>query len=202
MPIEIWQRAEAFGMQSCATTAACCAKPAACCAKPAECCAKPAECCAEDSDDFDLFGEETSADVAARDAMNSKMEAKKIDYSKAKAQKVVINKNSIVFDIIPGDSEQDFEKMAADVREIATEGLTWGESMKVVPMCFGLNKMQLVCTVLDSVDTELLVESVLLLKTTPELAKTRVEMREAGDEEDDENEYYIKSCDIVSFQKL
>eukprot|EP00915_Cephaloidophora_sp_WS-2016_P003726 GHVH01005009.1.p1 GENE.GHVH01005009.1~~GHVH01005009.1.p1 ORF type:complete len:257 (+),score=78.25 GHVH01005009.1:48-818(+) len=157
----------------------------------------------EDSDDeFDLFGEETADEAAAKVSMAEKMEKTKIDYSKAKAAKVVINKNSLVFDIIPGDSETSFDELFAKVTSIAMDGLVWGETKKVVPMCFGLQKMQLVATVLDSLDTETLVENILVIDCDEKKAENRLAMRDAGEDEDDDEEYYVNNVEIISFQKL
>merc|ERR1712113_157846 len=157
---------------------------------------------AEGSDDFDLFGEETADEAAAKQAVVAGAKKTAIDYSKAKAAKNVINKNSLVYNIVPGDSETDFDTMFKSITAIAMDGLSWGETMKVVPMCYGLKSMQIVATVLDSVDTEALTEKILCVNLSEDVAKNRLKMRDEGNDEDDDTEYYIGTCEIVSFQKL
>ncbi len=59
-----------------------------------------------------------------------------------------IAKTSVLFDIMPCDSETDLEEMLEKVREIEMAGLLWGSSCRV-PVGFGIDKMQLMCTVED-----------------------------------------------------
>ena len=59
-----------------------------------------------------------------------------------------IAKTSVLFDIMPCDSETDLEEMLKKVREIKMAGLLWGSSRRL-PVGFGIDKMQLMCTVED-----------------------------------------------------
>ena len=59
-----------------------------------------------------------------------------------------IAKTSVLFDIMPCDSETDLEEMLEKVREIKMAGLLWGSSRRL-PVGFGIDKMQLMCTVED-----------------------------------------------------
>ena len=59
-----------------------------------------------------------------------------------------IAKTSVLFDIMPCDSETYLEEMLEKVREIKMSGLLWGSSRRV-PVGFGIDKMQLMCTVED-----------------------------------------------------
>jgi len=152
----------------------------------------------EDEDDFDLFGEETAEEKAAKEAIS------KVDYSKAKAQKVVVGKSSLVFDVVPNESEGpcDYEALFKALSAIEMEGVEWGLNYKVVPMCYGLQKIQMVATILDEVETELLLEKMLVVNCDEEKAKRRIELIQLGEDEDDDEEYYVNSCEIISFQKL
>jgi len=152
----------------------------------------------EVEDDFDLFGEETAEEKAVKEAIT------KIDYSKAKAAKVVVGKSSLVFDVIPNESEEkcNYEVFFKALSAIVMDGVVWGEKFKVVPMCYGLQKIQMVATILDEVDTELLIEKMLVVGCDEQKAKRRIQLIQLGEDEDDEEQYYVSSCEIISFQKL
>lgn len=69
---------------------------------------------------------------------------KKLAGSKKKTEKKkeVVNKSMLVIEIKPNSSETSLDEIAAEVRKIQMEGLTWGESVKKVPIAFGLYKLQ------------------------------------------------------------
>jgi len=96
-----------------------------------------------DDDDLDLFGsdDDEEADAIRQERLKQ--------YAEKKAKKpAVIAKSSIVLDVKPWDDETDMAAMEQKVRSIHMDGLTWGTS-KLVPLAFGIKKLQIVCVVED-----------------------------------------------------
>jgi len=96
-----------------------------------------------------------------------------------KAKKVVIAKSIIVFDVKVFDTEQDLKALAERIYKIEKDGLVWNKDPKILPVAFGMNKLQVGCVVED-------------LKVSIDDVLEIVESWE-----DD-----VQSCDIVTFQKL
>merc|ERR1711923_98738 len=70
-------------------------------------------------------------------------------YNEKKAKKPkVIAKTSVLFDVKPWDDETDMEAMKEACKSIEMEGLVWGAT-KLVPVGYGINKLQLMCVVED-----------------------------------------------------
>merc|ERR1712227_366825 len=70
-------------------------------------------------------------------------------YHAKKANKPkVIAKTNVLFDVKPWDDETDMEAMKKACTSIEMDGLLWGAS-KLVPVGYGINKLQLMCTVED-----------------------------------------------------
>ncbi|VDP57254.1 unnamed protein product [Schistosoma mattheei] len=91
---------------------------------------------------------------------------------------VVAAKSSITLDVKPWDDEVDMEELTSLVKGIKVDGLLWGAS-KLVPIAFGIKKLQICCVVEDDkVGTDFLEESI------KEFSK------------------HVQSVDIVSFNKL
>jgi hypothetical protein len=84
--------------------------------------AVPAPVKEEEDDDFDVFGDDTEDDKAARDEAAAKMK-------EASAPKKKVGKSEIVFDVKPWEAETDMEMMETSVRAIVMEGLHWGGCM-------------------------------------------------------------------------
>jgi elongation factor 1-beta len=123
-------------------------------------------------DDFDLFGDEEEDAEAAESLKKKAEEAKKKDKKKDAAKSIVI------LDVKPWDDETDLAKMEECVRSVTMEGLVWGTS-KLLPVAFGIKKLQITCVVEDEkVSTDTLEE---------EIAKF---------------EEYVQSTDIAAFNKL
>jgi len=133
---------------------------------------KPVESKPAADDDIDLFGsddeeqsEETKKRLAAYTAKKSKKEQ-------------VIAKSAIVLDVKPWDDETDLGAMEKAVRSIEADGLVWGQS-KLVPVAFGVKKLQIGCVVEDDkIGTDFLEEKIC------------------------EFEDYVQSVDVVSFNKI
>jgi len=60
----------------------------------------------------------------------------------------VIAKSSVLLEVKPWDDQTDLGKMEEAVRSVTMEGLHWGAS-KLVPIAFGLRKLQILATIVD-----------------------------------------------------
>jgi len=146
-------------------------------AKPAP--AKPAKPASEseddDDDDIDLFGSDDEEDEEAAKIREERLAA----YAAKKSKKpALIAKSSILLDIKPWDDETDMKEMERLVRTIEKDGLLWGAS-KLVPLAYGIKKLQINCVVEDDkVGTDDLEEDLIAF------------------------EDYVQSVDIAAFNKI
>merc|ERR1719348_585911 len=90
-----------------------------------------------------------------------KKEALVAKYHEKKSKKpALIAKSSITLDVKPWDDETDLAEVEKMVRAIEKDGLVWGSS-KLVPMAFGIKKLQIVCVVEDlKISSDDLVEDI------------------------------------------
>lgn len=122
----------------------------------------------EKADDFDLFGDEEP-------------EKKVVEAVKpvVKKKEKPAAKSIVVFDVKVYEQEQDLTALAKKVFEIAVDGLVWNKEVKILPVAYGMNKLQVGCVVEDEkVSTDDLFDQIL-----------------AWEDE-------VQSVDIVTFQKL
>jgi len=135
---------------------------------------KAAPAAANDDDDVDLFGSDEEDDEAAK-----VREQRLKEYAAKKEKKPgPIAKSSVVLDVKPWDDETDMKAMEAKVRTIEMDGLIWGAS-KLVPVGYGINKLQIMCVVEDDkISIDLLTETI-------------------QDFED-----FVQSVDIAAFNKI
>ena len=96
----------------------------------------------ENKDDDDKK-ERSDPEKVIKTAENIKAYEKKIH-----SEHPTIAKTSVLFDIMPCDNETDLEDMLEKVKSISMEGLMWGSS-KRTPVGYGIDKMQLRCTLED-----------------------------------------------------
>ncbi|KAK1166222.1 elongation factor 1-beta-like [Acipenser oxyrinchus oxyrinchus] len=100
----------------------------------------------EDDDDIDLFGSDDEEESAAAKKLKEERVAQ---YEAKKSKKpALIAKSSILLDVKPWDDETDMAKLEACVRTIQMDGLLWGSS-KLVPVGYGIKKLQIQCVVED-----------------------------------------------------
>ncbi|XP_034567337.1 eukaryotic translation elongation factor 1 delta b (guanine nucleotide exchange protein) isoform X2 [Notolabrus celidotus] len=128
----------------------------------------------DDDDDIDLFGSDDEDEEA------EKLKEQRLkEYAERKAKKpTIIAKSSILLDVKPWDDETDMVKLEECVRSVQVDGLLWGMS-KLVPVGYGIKKLQISCVVEDDkVGTDLLEE---------EITKF---------------EDYIQSVDVAAFNKI
>merc|ERR1712227_926574 len=100
----------------------------------------------DDDDDVDLFGSDEEEDDEEKKRITEER-LKAYNEKKAKKPKV-ISKTSVLFDVKPWDDETDMEAMKIACKSIEMEGLVWGAT-KLVPVGYGINKLQIMCTVED-----------------------------------------------------
>ncbi|EDL29498.1 mCG22130, isoform CRA_d [Mus musculus] len=118
--------------------------------------ATPAE---DDEDkDIDLFG----SDEEEEDKEAARLREERLrQYAEKKAKKpTLVAKSSILLDVKPWDDETDMAQLETCVRSIQLDGLVWGAS-KLVPVGYGIRKLQIQCVVEDDkVGTDLLEEEI------------------------------------------
>nr|ACM08705.1 Elongation factor 1-delta [Salmo salar] len=129
----------------------------------------------EENDDIDLFGSDEEEDEEAERMKEERIAA----YAAKKSKKpALIAKSSILLDVKPWDDETDMSKLEECVRSVVADGLLWGQS-KLVPVGYGIKKLQIGCVVEDDkVGTDLLEE---------EITKF---------------EDYVQSVDVAAFNKI
>uniref|UniRef100_A0A3P8VC55 Translation elongation factor EF1B beta/delta subunit guanine nucleotide exchange domain-containing protein n=1 Tax=Cynoglossus semilaevis TaxID=244447 RepID=A0A3P8VC55_CYNSE len=83
------------------------------------------------------------------------------EYAAKKSKKpALIAKSSILLDVKPWDDETDMVKLEECVRSVSMDGLLWGQA-KLVPVGYGIKKLQIGCVVEDDkVGTDLLEEAI------------------------------------------
>jgi len=130
----------------------------------------------ESDDDDDLFGSDSEEEDEEQERI--KQERLKAYYEKKAKKPQVIAKSTIILDVKPWDDETDIAELEKCVRSVALDGLVWGSS-KVVPIAYGIKKVQISCVVEDDkVGTDIL------------------------DEKITEFEDLVQSVDVVAFNKL
>jgi elongation factor 1-beta len=135
--------------------------------------AKPA---AADEDDIDLFG---SDDEEVDEEAEKLKQQRLAEYAAKKAGKVAPTaKSSILLDIKPWDDTTDMKALEEGVRAITIDGLLWGAS-KLVPVGFGIKKLQISCVVEDA------------KVSTDDIEDRVVELED-----------YVQSMDIAAFNKI
>ncbi|XP_017761810.1 PREDICTED: probable elongation factor 1-delta isoform X1 [Eufriesea mexicana] len=152
------------------------AAPVAVCPAKPQPVSKPAEGKTDDDGDVDLFG----SDSEGEDADAAKLREERLAAYAAKIAKkpAPIAKSNIILDVKPWDDETDMKAMEEMVRKIEVNGLLWGAS-KLVPLAFGIHKLQISCVVDDDkVSVDWLTEQIL------------------------EIEDYVQSVDIAAFNKV
>ena len=147
--------------------------------------------------------DEDLGDDLFADDPNAEEEAKKIADAKAGDRKAApVGKSNVVFDVKPVSSSIDLDKLASIIfRDIQLEGLIWGEQYKKAPVAFTIFKLVIGCTILDSVETEVIIDKIMDISGEIEV-----------EEEDDDgegtgvfktiNDNWVQSVDIANFQKI
>jgi elongation factor 1-delta len=100
----------------------------------------------EEDDDVDLFGSESEEESEEA----AKLKAQRVaEYAARKSKKpTLVAKSNIILDVKPWDDETDMKELEKAVRQVTTDGLLWGAS-KLVPLAYGIHKLQISCVVED-----------------------------------------------------
>jgi elongation factor 1-beta len=131
----------------------------------------------EEDEDDDLFGDDDEEDDEATKALA----AKRAEAAKGakKEKKKVIERSQVVIEVKPWEAETDLEELAAKIKALPVEGLTWGEGHKLVPVAFGIKKLLVQCIIID--------DMVLLDDITDAISSF---------------EDYVQSVDVASMNKV
>ena len=118
---------------------------------------------AKKDDVEDLFGdddEEDADEAAATKARRMRMEqARKLkeeadakaNAGKEKKEKVkAVEKSLVVLEVKPWEADTDLKMVWEKIREYQQEGLSWGETYKLEPVAYGIMKLVMTCTIVDS----------------------------------------------------
>ena len=139
-----------------------------------------------DKEDLDLFGSDPEGEEETK-KMNEQKKAeaekkrKEEEEKKKKKKKVKVAKSIVVFDVKVYEQDEDFEKLGKEIREkIVMDGLVWQDEHKILPIGFGMNKLQLTMIIEDE----------------------KVSADEVLEKIQDDWEDNVQSTDIDSFDKL
>lgn len=99
-----------------------------------------------EEDEVDLFGSDDEDDEEA-ERIRAERAA---EYQKKKAAKgpAAASKSLVTLDVKGWDDETDMNELTENVKKISMDGLVWG-SHQLVPVGFGINKLQINCVVED-----------------------------------------------------
>ncbi|KIM89964.1 hypothetical protein PILCRDRAFT_812756 [Piloderma croceum F 1598] len=130
---------------------------------------------AEDDDEVDLFGDDDDEDAEAERVKAERVAAYNL---KKSAKPKTIAKSVVTLEVKPWDDTTNMAGLEKVVRSVEWDGLVWGSS-KLVPVGYGINKLQITLVIED--------EKISLDELQEKL------------EEFDE---YIMSTDVAAMQKL
>ncbi|KAG6946648.1 hypothetical protein JG688_00015930 [Phytophthora aleatoria] len=60
-----------------------------------------------------------------------------------------VERSQVVIEVKPWEAETDLEELAAKIKALPVDGLTWGEGHKLVPVAFGIKKLLVQCVIID-----------------------------------------------------
>lgn len=104
--------------------------------------------------------------------------AKPANAAPAKKKKEVIAKSILFFDVKVYEQETDLQQLAGKIYdEVKLDGLVWNKEHKIMPVAFGMNKLQMACVIEDD---KVMTDDIF-------------EIIEAWED--------VQSCDTVSMQK-
>ena len=129
---------------------------------------KAAPVAAADDDVEDMFGDdeelndegENAAEAAATKARQERMahalklkqekDAKDAEGKVAKEKVKAVEKSLVVLEVKPWEADTDLKMVWEKIKEYKQEGLSWGESYKLEPVAYGIMKLVMTCTIVDS----------------------------------------------------
>ena len=96
--------------------------------------------------------EEAAATAARRErmakaaALKAEADAKKGVVKKQKE----VEKSLVVLEVKPWEADTDLEMVWNEIRKFEKEGLSWGATFKLEPVAYGIKKLVMTCTIVDS----------------------------------------------------
>jgi elongation factor 1-beta len=116
---------------------------------------------AKKEDDMSLFDDDDDEDEETRAATKARQErmalAKKLKEDKDAASGKVkkdkekpVEKSLVVLEVKPWEADTDLKMVWGLIKEFQQEGLTWGESYKLEPVAYGIMKLVMTCSIVDS----------------------------------------------------
>ena len=123
--------------------------------------AKSAPVAKDVGDDFDMFGDDDDEDEeekAATHARHARMEAaRKLkeekdakDGKKKEVKEKPAEKSLLVLEVKPWEADTDLKMVWEEIIKYQQDGLTWGESFKLEPVAYGIMKLVMTCSIVDS----------------------------------------------------
>jgi len=94
----------------------------------------------------DLFGDDDEEEQKKLEELKKK----KVEEAGAKKKKEVVARSIVIFDVKVYEQEQDLDELAKRIFALEIEGLQWRTAYKKVPIAFGMQKLQLGCTIEDA----------------------------------------------------
>src|SRR3990167_3799874 len=92
----------------------------------------------------DLFGDDDPEAEAKAKEQAAKRKKDAEEAKKKKAPKApIICKSEVIFDVKGHEADDDFDKLAAKIRELVQDGLVWKDAHKIVPIGFGMSKLEM-----------------------------------------------------------
>ncbi len=126
--------------------------------EPAKAAPAPA---AKKNDDLNIFDDDEDEDEETRAANKARQErmmlAKKLKDEKDAASGKVkkdkekpVEKSLVVLEVKPWEADTDLKMVWGLIKEFQQEGLTWGETYKLEPVAYGIMKLVMTATIVDS----------------------------------------------------
>ena len=83
-------------------------------------------------------------------ALKLKKEKDEKDGKVKKEKEKAVEKSLVVLEVKPWEADTDLKMVWEKIREYKQEGLQWGESFKLEPVAYGIMKLVMTCTIVDS----------------------------------------------------
>lgn len=96
--------------------------------------------------------EEAAATAARRERMAKAAALKAAADEKAgkKKKEKAVEKSLVVLEIKPWEADTDLEMVWKEIKKFQKEGLSWGQNFELQPVAFGIKKLVMTCTIVDS----------------------------------------------------
>ena len=109
----------------------------------------PTQAPKEAEEELDLFGDDPDAEAAAQQQAEKRKKEAEAAKKPKKEKAPIIAKSEVIFDVKGYETSDDFDAIAAKVRKIEKEGLVWKDQHKIVPIGFGMNKLEMGMIIVD-----------------------------------------------------